>query len=236
MSARPERPLPAAASLAGLGVAALLGVVGVGLAGRDPIALLAWLALLALPAGVLAGGLGARLWPYGAAVPGAWAVLLVWCDAASARDLPAPAPAALVPAGLFFLGLGFGACFRARPFAAAGAAALVVALFTVLPLAGGLAEPGAARGREALNVRLLDLSPVAPAFDAAGWDWTHANPFVYRTAGVEWVPRQPYRGNLASVVLLVVGCASGLVLPRLVARDRGSSGVAGPAPPTSASP
>jgi hypothetical protein len=174
----------------------------------DACALLAWLALTGPAAGALAGGLRLAPWPHAAAVPGAWAMLLVCADAAGARDLPSPAWALLAAAGLFALGFAAGRALPAHARWRAAAAALgVAALLTLLPLAGGLlAAPWPPR----LAAALLDLSPLTLLAECAGLDWLR-HPAVYAPAGsVDIDPglRAPYAPALASATAFVVGCAA----------------------------
>jgi hypothetical protein len=212
------RPLERSAAWA-LAAAALLGAAGSwprAAHGPDPFAELAWLALLAPAAGFFCGAFGARLFPLGLAPPGLWMFALVEADLAGDRDLAAPLAPGLVAAGAYLAGLGLGAaCGRALAWRGAGLLLLAAAALALLPLAPGrLAGEGAlAATHPALAGRLLELTPLAPAFDAARWDWAHANPPTYRLAGVEWLGRAPWHGGLAALAFLVVGCASAALLP-----------------------
>ena len=211
-------------------IATLLASAAVGLAGLlpgsagagDPVALLAWLTLVAPAAGALVGARGVRLLPFGLAVPGLWTLFLVWSDLLSARDLAAPAWAACVVAGLFALGMGLGRLLDRWPWALAGGLVLVGLVLSGLSVQGGLAEEDASWGREhpRLAALLIDLSPLVLAFECAGWDWTHAHPEVYARSGVEWFPRRPYDGSLAGPAVLLVGCSFATLAARRVRRRR----------------
>ncbi|MEM7309282.1 MAG: hypothetical protein AAF682_21535 [Planctomycetota bacterium] len=206
-----------------LGAAALAGLAGAlpRVEGApDPLALLAWLTFLAPAAGALCGAFGVRLWPLGLLVPGLWMVLLVEVDLFSERDVRGAVAPGLVVAGLYLLGLGLGALAPRRPAALAGALLLAGPLLSALAVAGGLlaGEGGFAAAHPAAQAVLLSASPAWPVFDAAGWDWVHENPAIYRLGGVEWVPRRPLDGGLAGAVSCVVGCASAMLLPRLTRR------------------
>lgn len=156
---------------------------------------LAWLALWALPAGVLAAGLGrAALLP-----PLGWAAVV--CTAPTG---PWAAPAL---AGLFSAGCALGHARPATRVGDSGVALLVLALLAGLPALGGLTEP--APWSPALTARLLDLSPVVLVVESAGVDWLR-HPAVYGPAGGDALGpdlRGPWSGALAGPVLLLVGCA-----------------------------
>jgi len=215
-----HRPLDRSAwwALATAGLAGLAGAWPRAGHGPDPFFALAWLVLCAAGAGFLCGARGVRLLPLGLLVPGIWMVVLVQVDLAGERDLAAPIAPGLCLAGLFLLGLGLGA---ARPAAdawrGAGLLLCAAAALAVLPLAPGrLAGEGAlAAAHPRLAAVMLELTPLAPVFDAARWDWAHANPPTYRLAGVEWISRAPWEGGLAAAALLVVGCVSAALLPLL---------------------
>ena len=202
-----------------LGRVAGFGLVATALAGLaaalpraggepDPLALVAWLVLIAPAAGFACGALGVRLYPWGLAVPAVWMVALVQVDLASQRDLVEPVWPGLLWTGLFAAGLGIGTRFPGRPWGGAGLVLLLGLAAAGLGIQGGLAlgDSAWARTHPGLGGFLLELSPLAWAFDAAGWDWVHANPLAYRLSGVEWVPREPWKGRLAGPAVLVVGC------------------------------
>ena len=198
------QPLVALLLCAGLGA---LGLAG-GAAGElDPVTELAWLALFAPAAGVLCGASGLLPGPFAAIVPGAWCFFLVWADSLSERDLPTPAWAACALAGFFAGGFALGRWRPESAFALAGAALLVGLGASGIALELGGAEASLARSHPRLAALALDVSPLAFVFDCAGWDWTHANPDVYRRSGVEWFQRRPWPGSLAGPTVLVVGCA-----------------------------
>lgn len=178
--------------IGGLGL--LPGAAGAG----DGNTLLGWLALAAPALGTwLAGaGLGAEL----ALAPLAWS--LAWCGCVGAQFTPWPP---CVVGGLFALGVALG---RRSGSAAAGAAFFLTLGAAGLSLGFGWLPAGAdlAQSAPTLAARLLDVSPLVLVFDAAGFDWLHAQPEVYAKAGAEWFPRRPWSGNLAGPAVLVVGC------------------------------
>jgi hypothetical protein len=206
-------PVPRASQGVVLAACALAGALGLlpGAAGAlDPVTELAWLVLLAPAAGVLCGAAGPALVPFAAMVPGAWCFALVWADASSERDLPTPIWAALAVAGFFTGGFALGCWRPERSIAHAGALLLAFLGATGLSLstgATGAGEGNLARSHPRLAALALDVSPLAFAYDCAGWDWPHANPDVYARSGVEWFQRRPWRGSLAGPGVLVVGCA-----------------------------
>lgn len=182
-------------------VGVLLGALGLlpGSAGAcDGNTLLGWLALSAPALGAWLAGAraGAEL----VLVPLAWS--LAWLACVGARFSPWPP---CVVGGLFALGVALG---RRHGSGAAGAAFFLALAAAGLALGFGWLPDGAALAQRepALAARLLDLSPLVLVFDAAGFDWLHAQPEVYARAGVEWFPRRPWSGNLAGPAVLVVGC------------------------------
>jgi hypothetical protein len=184
------------------------------LATRDPVVLLAWLALAAAPIGVALGGAGLPAWPWSAMVPAGWMIAFAACGAASGRSLPTPHWAALGWCGLFAFGWGLG---RLAPAARATTAALLACALVVLagaPLGFGLV-PGAFS--PALTARLLDLSPVTALVEMAGVDFMR-HPLLYegaRTLDIGPELRGPIRGVLAGPLWLLVGCATlGIALRR----------------------
>lgn len=203
-------PPPDRAQLALLVACAAAGGLGLlpGAGGAlDPVALLGWLALLAPAAGALCALRGLALFPFALAVPAAWLCLLIAAVAGAERVLPTPSWAACSVSGLFALGVALGRLAGARA-RTAGLALFLGLVLSGAPLGLGLLAPGAelARADPALAARLLDLSPLVLVFDCAGWDWPHAHPGVYASAGVEWFQRRPYPGILAGPGVLVVGC------------------------------
>ena len=184
-----------------------LGALGTlpGARGPDPLAELAWIALIALPCGLACGALELKLWPFAASVPALWMKALALAGALSERALATPLWSALCWSGLFAAGWGLGRWRASGPRAAAALACLSVVL-AVLPSAGSFA------GRPwppAVAARLLDLSPVSVCMEAAGVDWLR-HPAVYEPAGALDIDpglRQPFRGKLAGPALLLLGCA-----------------------------
>ncbi len=203
---------------------ALSGTLGClpGAAGAfDPLALLAWLVLLAPAAGAWCGALGIRPWPFGFAVPVCWAVLIAGSELLSARDLATPAFAACAVAGLFLIGLALGWLVPARPWATSGLCFFASLLASGLAIRGAFVDgaPPWAESHPKAAALLLDLSPLVLATDCAGFDWVHAHPDMYALSGVEWFQRQPWRGPLAGPAVLVVGC----VLAQVAHRRFGAS-------------
>jgi hypothetical protein len=198
---------------AGLALAAAAGALGLLSGARgslDPSALLAWLVLAAPAVGALCGGITRTASVL--VVPLSWSALLLWASARSSGRLATPGWAACAVGGLFLAGVAVAWRTRWAPSAAAGLAVLTLAL-SGAALGFGFVPVGAelAPSHPAFAARLLDLSPLVLAFDCAGQDWVHAQPDLYVQAGIEWLPRHPYRGSLAGPLVLVVGCAlSGL--------------------------
>jgi hypothetical protein len=196
-------------------------------AAPDPLVLLVWLALVAPAAGWLAGALRLHALVLAPVAPAVWAAALVVVDLSLERDLPAPAAACAVLAGLFLAGYGAG---RALAAGRAGEGAVgSAALLALGALLGGLATGGglaAAPWPPALAARLLDLSPAALAAESAGVDWLR-QPGVYASAGSAHIDprtRRPYRGVLAGPSALVVGCALAAVGVALDRRRRSTAG------------
>ncbi len=214
-------------ALAATTVLGLLGAWPRAATGSDPLALVAWLVLVGPALGFLAGAHGVRLLPLGLLAPGLWLAALVQADLAGERDLVAPLAPGLLVCGLYLLGLGLGALAcacgpvpAARAARGAGLLAFATLALAVAPLVPGVlaGESGLAASRPGVARVLLAASPLGVAFDAAAWDWTHANPPTYRLAGVDWVARTSRggpRGRLAAAALVVVGCLSAVLLPLL---------------------
>jgi hypothetical protein len=223
------RPALCAAALA---AGALPGLLPGGAGAFDPLALAAWLALVAAPLGALGGA--AALGRRGAAalerrtkgLP-AWSPPLVWAALVllAARGeigiarLPAPGVAAAAVAGLWALGVGLGACCPARAWRTAALLALAALLLAHLPTgAGALARPWPPE----LAAQLLELSPLTFVLERGGLDWMR-HPAVYDPLGAASIGPDLHRaasGVLAPALLAVVGCA--LVLASWSARRRTS--------------
>jgi hypothetical protein len=202
---------PAQAALARqLGLALAFGVLGAlgtlpGERGPDPLAELAWIAIVALPCGLACGALNLRAWPFAASVPALWMIALALAGASSERALATPVWAALCWTGIFAGGWGLGrASGGGVRMAAAGLC--LSALLSVLPSSGAfLGRPWPPK----VAARLLDLSPVSVCMESAGVDWLR-HPAVYEPAGALDIDpglRQPFRGKLAGSALLLLGCA-----------------------------
>jgi hypothetical protein len=146
-------------------------------------------------------------WSLAAVAPAVWTGALAFADAASPRDLPSPAWAALAVGGLHALGLGLGrACGRSAD-AAAGALALATFAACALPLAPALS---AVPLSPELRARLVDLSPATLVAECAGLDWLR-HPAVYEGSGTYDLDpslRSAWRGALAGPLVLVLGCAA----------------------------
>ncbi|HJP00281.1 MAG TPA: hypothetical protein QF764_00755 [Planctomycetota bacterium] len=168
----------------------------------DPVALLAWLALVSTGLGILAGAWLPRVT--------ALLVLLPWWAAVHGiglnSGLPDPSGAWWAVAGLFTLGWGVGLVCRRSAMRAAGAAFLLCGLLTALPGGGGeLARPWS----PPVAARLLDLSPVAVVLECGGLDFMR-HPEVYGPAGtMDFGPelRSAWRAPGAAVPLLLLGLA-----------------------------
>jgi hypothetical protein len=194
-----------------IGACVLLGALGLlpAAGGKpDPLAFLAWLALIASAAGAVTGAARVPPLPYGIAVPAAWTFGLIATDLAASRHVPTPAWAACAVTGSFLVGSAVGSVLRRHPWGAAGACMLVTLALAVGPLAGMLSReaPGSVRAHPRLARALLDVSPLVFATECAGLDWVHAHPDMYVYSGVEWFQRRPWRGPLAAPAWLVVGC------------------------------
>jgi hypothetical protein len=184
--------------------------------GSDPVALVAWISIWSAAGGFLCASGGVRRLAFVALPPAAWMVLVAGVDAASPRDLPSAAWAALAWSGLFAGGFGVGrlAAPTSTPTSAstsdsgiAGACVLflIAALLAALPiLPGRLGAPLS----PPVEARLLDLSPATLVEECAGLDWMR-HPAIYDAAGsadIDPSLRLPYRGRLAGPITFVVGC------------------------------
>ena len=201
-----------------IAAAGALGAIPGSRGGADPVALIAWLALVAAPAGFACGATSARHWALAAIPPAAWMGLVAIVDGLSTRDLPSPAWAALAWTGLY--AAGHGAARLARRGGASGVAALFLAaaLLAALPvLPGFLGTPWP----PPIAARLLDLSPATLIAECAGLDWMR-HPATYAPAGaadIDPATRVAYGGALAGPIAFVVGCALA-VLGEGIARSR----------------
>jgi len=193
-----------------LGLALFFGAVGAlgawpGARGSDPLAELAWVAVVALPCGIACGALQLRIWPFAASVPAVWMSALALAGVSSERTLATPLWSALCWSGIFAGGWGVGQASAAGVRGVATGLVLVV-LLALLPSAGAfLGRPWP----PAVAARLLDLSPVSVCMESAGVDWMR-HPAVYEPAGALDIDpglRQPWRGKLAGPGLLLLGCA-----------------------------
>jgi hypothetical protein len=201
------RELRVVVVLALLGALAALPVVRAGASLRaDPTVLLVWLSMLAPAAGCACAALGVRCLPFGVTVPAAWALLIALVDAFAVRGLPTPAWAVLVLSGLFLAGHAMGR-FAASAAASTAALLLVAALLVALPGHAGVSwSPRAAS-------LLLDCSPATLVCESAGLDWMR-HPSVYDPAGTDRFQREPFAGELAGPLAVVLGCAAALLAAR----------------------
>ncbi len=212
-----RRAIALSASLAAGGLAPL-AFVGAG--GADVVVLLVWLAIVAFPAGWLAGGW--RLPPWVAPVVGAvWLGGVLLAQASGPRtDSPHWAWAWMVWTGLMAAGFAAGTSARGRPGRGAAASLLVTAALTGLPGGAGLGH--LPRWSPSAAARLLDLSPATLLVESAGIDWMR-HPAVYAPAGADSIGpdlRLPWRGELAGPVVLLVGCALAFTALRSAASRR----------------
>ncbi len=189
-------------------LACLPGLLPSGAGPADPLALAAWLALVAPAVGALAGSAAVRRGARGAAgllTPFVWLAVLALLARDGAR-LPDPGGAGLGIGGLFFLGAGLGALRPERAAPCAALLALLALLLALLPTAGGvLAEPWP----PTWAARLLELSPLTFVLERGGLDWMR-HPWVYEPAGAASIGpdlRVAARGALAPGLCAVVGCA-----------------------------
>ena len=199
--------------------------------GSDPVALLAWLALLAPAAGFACGSAGLALWPWSVSVVGGWCLLLASAAAGREDWPPGLAWAAGLLLGMFAAGHGLGRLLPGRELAGAGVLLLLAGLAAGLPGRGGAGGRSWGERDPAWGLRIYAASPVALMLETAGVDWAR-HPAMYDPAGTEWFSdpgrRTPPAPGLAAGVALVVGCVAGL-LARGVARSGAAAGV-GPDP------
>ena len=185
------------AALAAVGVAGPWG-------GLDPERALGWLALWALPAGVLAAR-SDRPWRVVLLAP-----VLLGVFVAPALEVPDPIGGGAAAAGLYALGVGLGLGLATTAWRAAGAAWLTAVALAGLPSLAGVGSP--APWPPALAARLLDVSPIGLVAESAGIDWMrHAT--VYDPVGSSSIGpelRAAWPGRLAGAAVLLLGCLSAL--------------------------
>lgn len=192
----------AARHLATAGALALAGLLPI-VATREPVALVAWFALVAPGAGVLASSLPA--WPWAPMVPAAWMAALALATIDAERVLPTPAFAAALWTGLFFAGHGFGRVVRDSGARVAALTTLLSFALAALPVGLGLVD---APFPSAWTARFLLFSPVRWALECAGVDWLHHAAFYERARTFDLGPELLARPRpaLAGALALVVGC------------------------------
>jgi hypothetical protein len=202
-----------------------LSIAGVGALGAfpgsrghsDPVALLVWLSMCSLPAGVLSGASTSPLWPIAPVVPALWMGLVGIVAAASTRILPSPAWAALAWSGLYGIGFATGRITPARRWRSAAVLFLLAAALNALAIAGAwLASPLP----PAIAARALDLSPATLLAECAGLDWMR-HPSIYEPAGaldIDPSLRVAWRGMLAGPSVFLVGCLAAFVADRIAGR------------------
>jgi hypothetical protein len=217
-----DRPRISAASLSIAFATAAVGALGAlpgSRAGPDPVALLAWLSLWAMPAGFACGAAGLSLWPLAPVVPAIWMGLIAFVDGASMRDLGTPTWSALAFSGLFAAGLGLGRLAPRALWWGVGALLLAGGFFAILPAGGGILDrPLPAH----VNALLLDLSPTTLLAECAGLDWMR-HPAMYDAAGtvdIDPSMRTAWRGILAGPAVFLLGCCLAVAGDR-IARTRG---------------
>jgi len=198
---------PPAGPLYLVALAGSLGAWNPSAGGPDPQALLAWLALSALPLGMLSAQAGRRLWPQVFLVPSFWTFVLVFTQLFGVRHLPAPLGAMAVITGFFLLGYGLARVLFRAPLRPAALTLLLLLFLAGAAQRGGLGDAAShpARVQPRLTRLLVDASPLVMALECAEIDWTHANPAVYRQSGVEWIPRSSYNGQLFGPGVLALG-------------------------------
>ena len=177
----------------------------------DSVLWLAWIAIIALPAGILCRAAGLPIWPFGLVAPAGWMILLAYLEMKPGLGLPNPAWAATASVGLFMLGTALGALAKGAPFRGAGLGICIVFVFAWLPLASGQNKAlwgGRPLGQMApgLAAELFDLSPMTLLIESAGVDWMR-HPTVYNAAGTEWFSdrRRPFDGKLTAPIMLLIG-------------------------------
>lgn len=161
---------------------------------------------------------------------------LFFCQSVGPRTLPSPWLGGLVLGGLYLGGAGLAAFGLGRPqlgrsrsrlpeiVGAAGLLLVGMLLLSGGPLLYGFAGEGQSLGRTHPGAAeaLLLLAPDGLALEVSGFDWSHTNPAVYATSGVEWLERTP-RGALAACMSLAGGL---LVLAVGRGRSAGRRGAA----------
>ncbi|MFT5290284.1 MAG: hypothetical protein ACI82F_002358 [Planctomycetota bacterium] len=203
----------------------LLGLFLGPLGGLDTVAQVGWCALVAAPVGVLLsprGNLGGDVREPGKrsslapAILGLCTIVLscLVCQHYGSRSLPDIHSSIFVLSGLYFLGLGIGAFLWRRGSSpthcsrhtAAGILLGISISCAGAPILFGLGAEGQSLGSShpALAECLLLLAPDGLALEVGGFDWSHTNPGVYATSGVEWVLRSP-RGPGAAALTLALG-------------------------------
>jgi len=211
VSAAPRASSGLAAARTALVALLLLGLgLCLGPAGwADPVALLAFGAVVAPAAGVALGSARAEA-PALLAPVVALALAVALAQGLGSRALPSPAAGAAAVAGLFGLGVALGQVLPQGGVARRAGIALALALLASGgPVLFGFAEDGQTLGRThpGLARALLVAAPDGLVLEVAGLDWSHANPRVYATSGVEWLVRGP-RGAGTGLALLALGAAS----------------------------
>jgi hypothetical protein len=200
---------------------ALVAALGAlpGSRGSDPVALLVWLSIWSLPAGVMLGSGASPLWPVAPVVPALWMALVGLVAASSVRILPSPAWSALAWSGLFAAGFALGRLFPAHGWRIAAACLVSAAGLDALSISGAwLASPLS----PAWSARLLDLAPATLLAECAGLDWMR-HPAIYEPAGaldIDPSLRVAWRGFLAGPIVFLVGCGAAFAADRIAARRR----------------
>lgn len=200
---------------------AVLGALP-GARGSEPVALLVWISMWCVPAGVLTGGSGVPLWPIAPVAPALWMALVGLVAAASTRVLPSPAWSALAWTGLFAIGFALGRILPERRWRVGAALLVAAGVLNASSISGAwLAAPLPPE----ISARLLDLAPATLLAECAGLDWMR-HPAIYEPAGaldIDPALRVAWRGFLAGPIVFLVGCAAALAADRIARRVRRSS-------------
>lgn len=209
-------PAPRLVTALGVGSCGMLGLLPGPAGAFDVQAYATWLALLALPLGVLAGAARSQLVLLAPAV--LWLALLALANArAGGAGLPRADLGWTALVGLYCLGGAIGVAAPGARWPCAGLAFLAAGLLCALPLGAALlAEPWP----PALAARLLDLSPVGLVLECAGSDWMR-DPLVYVSAGTADIGpdlRGAWRGNRTAPPLFLGGYALFVLVRGLRAR------------------
>ncbi len=176
--------------------------------GQAGVLTFAWLALWALPAGVL-GGAEAGI--------AAWLIPVGWFLALAAAALGGAGGGlqqsfdwlygGLALSGLFGVGLSLGVRTKENALGVGAAMLLLILALGAAPSLGGLA--GNSPWSPAVTAQLLDISPVSLVLENAGFDWMR-HPAIYTPAGADAIDptlRLPFQAPASALWVFAVGCA-----------------------------